>query len=216
MDACLEALAPDSPRYKTLAAARRFKASWVELGQHLTLAREQAAYKGWGFASFEAYCRRELRIKQDTANKLTRSFAFLRDHEPTMLEAGEKRELPPLDVVDLLSQARERTQLSDDKLCALQEEAFAADAKPTRQGLMKKLREADPQAFRATPKVANDTPPEGLGHNELRKALLLAERLESVLTAQGDGVSQQTVGHAHSVVTELRARFAQSRQQGAA
>jgi hypothetical protein len=221
MDARLDALDPSSERFKVLAAARRFKASWVELGQNLTLSREQGSFKVWGFATFEAYCRRELRIKQDTANKLTRSFAFLRDHEPDVLEgAGEDgapaRELPPLDVVDLLSQARERTQVSDEALATLQEEVFAPEAKATRQGLMKKLREHDPEAFRPTGKGEAAVLPAANGDNDLRKALLLAERLEVLLTAQDNEVFGTTLKHAHSVVTGLRECFEQSRRAGAA
>src|SRR4051812_45199566 len=96
MSAQLEALDPASARYQVLAAARQFKAFWVDLGERLTQVRESYAFTQWGYTSFEAYCRRELHIKQDTANKLTRSFAFLRDHEPTVLERRDTHELPPL------------------------------------------------------------------------------------------------------------------------
>ncbi len=218
MDAQLQQLDPASERHQVLQAARGFKASWVALGQRLTLAREQKQFVGWGFSSFEAYCRRELRLRPETANKLTRSFAFLRDHQPEAASGPTQRELPPLDVVDLLSQAKERTQLTPEALSVLQEEAFAPEAKVTKQGLLKKLREVDPQAFRAvnapaTPAdSANDDPSRRI---ELRKALLLAERLESVLRGQG-GISEQAMGHARSVVSELRERFAQDSREGAA
>jgi hypothetical protein len=211
MDAALEQLDPASDRYQVLAAARQFKAFWVELGERLTVVRESHGYRAWGYASFEAYCRRELRIKQDTANKLTRSFAFLRDHEPDMLNERHDKELPPLDVLDLMSQARERTKLSDDAFDKVREEVFAPEANPTRNTLMKKLREHDPEAFKPAPK-----PVPAPGENDLRKALLLAERLESLLQAQGDGISKEAVRSAHSVVNELRERFAQNRRQGAA
>ena len=214
IDAHLKALDPTSERFAVLTAARRFKASWVELGENLTVCREKQSFRKWGFASFDAYCRRELRIKQDTANKLTRSFAFLRDHEPDVLQQGDGQQLPPLDVVDLLSQARERTKLSDEALTSLQEEVFAPDAQATKQALMKRLREQDPEAFKPShkeePTVATR------GDSELRKALLLAERLEGVLLAQQKDMSADLMRQAHGVVEGLRQRFAQMRRQGAA
>ena len=50
---------------------------------------------------------------------------------------------------------------------------------------------------------------------ELRKALLLAERLQSVLAGQ-QGISPQAVAHAESLVGELRERCAQQQRAGAA
>ena len=215
MDAQLSELDPSSERYRVLVAARTFKAAWVELGKTLTLVREKHTYKGWGYASFDAYCRRELRIKQDTANKLTRSYAFLRDHEPDVLAQRDNQELPSLDVVDLLSQAKERTKLSDDQLVTLREEVFAAEAKPpSRNDVIKKLREHDPEAFKPAAKSAHVAA--APTDQELRKALLLAERLESLLESQGEAISKEALGNAHFVVQELRERFAQTRRQGAA
>jgi hypothetical protein len=213
MTAQLEALDPASPRYQVLHVARQFKAAWVDLGERLTQVRESNAFTQWGYTSFEAYCRRELHIKQDTANKLTRSFAFLRDHEPTMLEHRDTRELPPLDVVDLLSQAKERTKVSDDAFDSIREQVFDPEAKPpTKNDVVKRFREVDPEAFKPAPKPAT-TP---ATDNDLRKALLLAERLQSLLEAQGDGVSKEAVQNARNVVRELRERFSQTQRQGAA
>lgn len=208
----LDKLDPESERFKVLAAAKEFKASWVELGELLTVVREKEVFSAWGYASFDAYCRRELQIKQETANKLTRSFAFLRDHEPKMLDEGRSsREVPALDVVDLLSQARERTKISDGEFDTIREEVFAAEAAPTRNDVMKRLREADPEAFRPAPKPAN-----AVGENDLRKALLLAERLQSLLEAQNNVVSADGMASAGRLVSELRERFAQTQRQGAA
>ncbi|RYF09504.1 MAG: hypothetical protein EOO40_06765 [Deltaproteobacteria bacterium] len=205
MAARLESLDPATPRYGILAAAREFKASWVELGERLTAAREKEAYAAWGYPSFEAYCRRELQIKQDTANKLTRSFSYLRDHEPKVLDAREGRSMPALDVVDLLSQAKERTEISADAFDSIREQAMDPEARVTRAAIMKKFREADPDAFRPAAKPKDVSPP---GPNDLRKALLLAERLQSVLTAQEGDVFNAAATKAAAVVAELKARFA--------
>ena len=214
MEARLESLDPSSDRFKVLAAARAFKAAWVALGENLTQLRESGGFREWGYSTFETYCRRELRLKPDTVNKLTRSFSFLRDHEPQLLQDRESREMPPLDVVDLLSQAKERTKLSDGDFDKVRESVFTPEegAKPaTKNQVMKQLREHDPEAFKPAPKAEVT-----VGENDLRKALLLAERLESLLQAQGDAVSKEAVNSARSVVSELRERFAQTRRQGAA
>lgn len=212
MAAQLETLDPASPRYHILSAAREFKASWVDLGERLTTAREKQVYTAWGFASFELYCRRELQIKADTANKLTRSFSYLRDHEPKVLDGRQSRDLPSLDVVDLLSQAKERTQISPDAFDTIREQVMAPEAHVSRAEVLKKLREADPEAFKP---VAKPKEAVAVGPNDLRKALLLAERLESLLSAQsGDGF-EAAARKAAAVVTALREQFEAVQKQSA-
>lgn len=212
----LAQMAPDSPRYNVLILAREFKASWVGLGEKLTEIKERQAYKAWGYSNFESYCRRELHLKMDTANKLTRSYAFLRDHEPHVLAEQDKSSIPALDVVDLLSQVHAKTNVGDGALRHIAEEAFSPQANVTRQTVMKKLREVDPTAFRpgATPAPAPleqlpdaQSIPDEQQRAELRKALLLAERLESLLLGQGGPISKDALQHARQVVEVLRRKF---------
>lgn len=80
-------------RIETLGAARRFKNSWVEFGAILIQVRDRAAWRDWGFESFESYCAKELHIRQKTALKLTASYGFLMRHEPSLV--GQPRH--PLD-----------------------------------------------------------------------------------------------------------------------
>ncbi len=208
IEALLGQLDPKSERFRVLRAARDFKASWVELGERLTEAREQEIYKEWGYTSFEAYCRQELRIKGETANKLTRSFSFLRDHNPDSLESREVKELPPLDVVDLLSRARERAKVSDKQFAEIQGEVFEGEAPPTRADVLKRFREVDPEAFKpAAPRPART----GGGAEELRKALLLGERLLE-LVASHDAVSRESRQALKGVVAELKSLFEESRK----
>ena len=178
MGETLSKLEPGSFRYQVLASARDFKAIWVQMGDFLTRVREQSLYKEWGHPNFETYCRKEVRIRQDTANKLTRSFSFVRDNEPTVLAERTERELPPLDVVDLLSRAKERTQVDQEKLDTIRHEVFHGEEEPTRQRLIKQFREIDPEAFRAKKK---DEVKPAEGDPDMRKALLIAERLLSLL-----------------------------------
>jgi hypothetical protein len=203
----LAQLPPDSERYGVLSAARKFKASWVALGQLLVAVRENSAHTDWGYPTFEAYCRRELNIKQETANKLTRSFAFLRDHAPSTL-AGDTSDAraPALDVVDLLSQAQERTKVSAEALAGIGQELLSQDKTPTRSAVLKRLRQDDPDAFRPAPKAVS-LPTAGPVDQDLRKALLLAERLDGLLQAQGERVSAAARQRMQSVTTELREAF---------
>lgn len=100
-------------RQTVLLAAKRFKSSWVELGKLLAKVRNDGTYADWGYASFEAYCLAELRIKKQTADKLTRNFSFLEKHEPQAMRAPELPEAAPaFEVVEVLAQAEERGQLS--------------------------------------------------------------------------------------------------------
>ncbi len=200
MEDQLKQLDPSSDRYAILSAARDFKASWVALGERLTTVRDGGLYREWGYSSFEAYARRELRIRQDTANKLTRSFSFLREHEPKALEERTERELPPLDVVDLLSRARDRAQVSDDQLATIREEVFAPEANPTRHAVVKKIREIDPDAFRGKPRGPVT------GDEDLRKALLLGERFETLVTGHPE-ISAASKQQLTTIVGELKALY---------
>lgn len=199
----LATLDPSSVRYQVLEAARDFKAAWIELGRRLTVAREDEGWKAWGYSSFEAYCRRELRLRRDTANKLTRSYSFLRDHEPTALEECSTRELPPLDVVDLLSRAREKAKLTDQQLDEIREEVFDPQAGPTtRSQVVKRFREIDPDAFRKAPAEPKAAAKVSV-RPDVRKALLLAERLQALLEAQ-EGISGKALDGVRLSVSELR------------
>ena len=184
------------------------KPSWLKLAEELTRVREQKAYEGWGYSSFEAYARRELRLRQDTAHKLTRSFVFLRDREPTALQHRAERELPSLDVVDLLSRARERTSVDDEALSEIQAEVFAPDANPTRHSVVKRLREYDPEAFRSQRKPPENDDAEG-GDTvntdaDLKKCLVIGERLNELVSNHSQ-ISNASKTGLETLLNELRA-----------
>jgi hypothetical protein len=122
---------PGSFRQAVVLAARRFKASWVELGKLLVKVRNEALYEDWGYPSFEAYALGELRIRKQTADKLTRSFSFLDRHEPqrmARLEAAE--EAPPFEVVEVLAQAEERGQLTAQEYKSIRDAIWNPDKPP--------------------------------------------------------------------------------------
>ena len=64
IDQLLQQLSPDSERYQVLMSAKRFKSSWAELGESLTRVANTGEFHDWGYASFEDYCAREIRIRR--------------------------------------------------------------------------------------------------------------------------------------------------------
>ena len=108
----------ESLRYQTLQSARRFKTSWIELGQYLQTVWRDKHYKGWGYESFESYCNKEIAIKQSTALKLLRSYYFLEREEPSFLktklaDSDNVVKLPNCDSVDILRLAKDKKGLNE-------------------------------------------------------------------------------------------------------
>jgi hypothetical protein len=104
---------PGSLRHTVILAAKRFKSSWVEFGKLLAQVRHEGLHEEWGYPNFETYCLAELRIKKQTAEKLTRNYGFLEKHEPQVMKTPELAEAAPaFEVVEVLAQAEERGQLS--------------------------------------------------------------------------------------------------------
>jgi hypothetical protein len=98
----------DPERAELIARARRFKSSWFELGESLADLRRTERYKQWGHPSFEDYCRKELHLRKETAEKLTGSFAFLRKSAPEVLRRdGREAPIPSYQAVDFLRTAED-------------------------------------------------------------------------------------------------------------
>ena len=105
LDARIGELPEGSLRRKVLESARRFKASWVDLGRMLAQVRREGSWQEWGWSSFEDYCTKELFLRRATAEKLALSYGFLEKHEPEMARARELRSAPPFEVIEVLSRA---------------------------------------------------------------------------------------------------------------
>jgi hypothetical protein len=180
LDETLKTLDPHSERYRVLSVARDFKAAWVDLAEKLVSVLHANVYETWGYPSFEHYCRTELKLKPETAHKLTRSYAYVREHQPDALLRREHVEMPPLDVVDMLSRAGERTRVPQEALSGIHARVFSAEqAPPTKAGVLKEMRQHDPDAFKPAQVSKAQPLPE-----DLRKALLLSERLRVLLTQE--------------------------------
>jgi lipopolysaccharide biosynthesis regulator YciM len=100
----------DPERAHMLECARRFKASWVELGEALTEVRRSARWRDWGFESIEEYAKKELRLRPETVEKLTGSYQFLAKRAPALLDKNSfDQNIPSYQAIDFLRRAEERT-----------------------------------------------------------------------------------------------------------
>jgi hypothetical protein len=131
LDSRIEELPEGSFRREVLESARRFKASWVELGRQLTRVKREGLWSEWGHASFDAYCTKELFIRKQTAEKLTMSYGFLERHEPHLVKEprerhGDAGRAPPFEVIEVLSRAEAAGRIDDSRWSELREEVLEA------------------------------------------------------------------------------------------
>lgn len=121
------AVADDPERADTLAKARAFKRTWLELAEALTRVQSQQAWQRWGFTDFEAYCRKELHLRASTVAKLLGSYRFLETSAPRVIERSRKGELSPvpsLAAVEFVAKATERGAADPDTMETIQRVAF--------------------------------------------------------------------------------------------
>ena len=124
----MQELTPDSDRYRVLATAKQFKASWAELGERLVNVSQRSLFRDWGYDSFGDYCSREIRIRKATAEKLTMAYRFLEREEPGVLARNEGlKPLPDYRSVDLLRRAQEEEQFEPEQYQALREAVVEDD-----------------------------------------------------------------------------------------
>lgn len=106
--AIAEAHADDPERVEVLNRTRRFKMSWIELAEALTEIRRANSWQRWGFKSFEQYYKNELHLRQDTVDKLTGSYLFLKNKAPQVLERDAvDAVMPNYQAIDFLRRAEE-------------------------------------------------------------------------------------------------------------
>ncbi|MBM4379712.1 MAG: hypothetical protein FJ086_10495 [Deltaproteobacteria bacterium] len=192
---------PGSLRQQVLQASKRFKATWAEMGKLLVRVRDDGAWKGWGFESFESYCSKELHLRKATVEKLTRSFSFLARHEPRVMEAEDFQErVPAFEVVEVLAEAEQRGQLSEAEYTAVRDSIWDP-ARPAAE-LKRELVERFPRP----------PPPEDL---TLRRFAAAARKLAGELQASG-AVPGGVLQRASELAEELEALAGAGRAKGRA
>ncbi len=105
----MQSLPPESLRYRVLDSAKNFKTSWAQLGQSLYAVYKDKLYKDWGYGTFEAYCAKEIGIRQETAAKLLKSYYFLEKEEPAYL----KENIPSFEATNALRLAKQSSKISE-------------------------------------------------------------------------------------------------------
>ncbi len=145
----------NSMRYKVLECTKRFKTSWIELGQILYTVYKDKLYKDWGYIKFDTYVSKEIGIRNQTALKLLRSYRFLEKEEPQLLQIENQEEakaaaIPSYESVDVLRRAHNNKEIDNMDYARIKKDIFekGKDVKDVRKDLtqlMRERRELDPQ-----------------------------------------------------------------------
>jgi hypothetical protein len=122
-------MANDELRVKTVEIAKQHKASWIQLGQHLFSIYKNKLYKDWGYQAFETYCKKELNIKEATASKLIKSYAFLEKEEPRIVRPDYKeeetpRKIPDYEAVNALRLAKNNKNIPTNEFAELRNDVL--------------------------------------------------------------------------------------------
>ena len=154
----------DSLRYHILESVKKFKTSWIELGQALYTVHRDKLYKDWGYQDFQAYTAKEIGIKKQTAIKLLRSYYFLEQEEPgylkeDYLQAAGPEILPSYESIDILRLAKNKKSLDSHDYFNLKKAVFqnGQDPKETRKDLavlIRQRQELDPEELRRKRKIS--------------------------------------------------------------
>ena len=116
--------ADDAGRRAILERARAFKASWVELGEALSLLARNHEYTAWGYKSLTEYCQKELHIRDATVYKLVGNYNFLNAHERGLLERDNIVRLPDPDSLRVLAKAKDEKGINEETYASLRESAL--------------------------------------------------------------------------------------------
>lgn len=128
-------MANEELREKTVEIAKKHKASWIQLGQHLFSIYKNKLYKEWGYQTLEVYCRKELSIKEATAAKLIRSYSFLEREEPRIVrpeftEEEAPKKIPDYEAVNLLRLAKNNKNIPLNEFAELRNDVLNEGKEP--------------------------------------------------------------------------------------
>jgi hypothetical protein len=122
------AVSGDPERADTLAKARAFKRTWLELAEALSRAHDKRLWEKWGFSDFDAYCRKELHLRGSTVAKLLGSYRFLESSAPRVIERARADHydapIPSLPAVEFVKRATEEGSADAETLRSIHRIAF--------------------------------------------------------------------------------------------
>ena len=129
MEQQMKTLSPETLRYRVLDTAKNFKSSWMQLGQCLYAVYKDKLFRDWGFGTFEAYCAKEIGIRQETAVKLLKSYYFLEKEEPDYLkrralDTDKPSEVPAFEAVNALRLAKQSAKISEKDYGKIRDEVL--------------------------------------------------------------------------------------------
>lgn len=166
----LKQVEPGSTRYTILHSAKQFKSSWVELGQLLSEVRNAQLYQEWGYGDFADYCAREIRIRRQTADKLTHAYHYLTQHNPSTLSNQDNPvPLPDYRSLNLLEQINTEALMGDEELQSLKDKVFSGTL--THPKLAKTVRDLKRE----------QAPSQFNQYTDIKQALSAARRFQSSL-----------------------------------
>ena len=119
----------DQLRNETVEIAKKHKASWIQLGQHLFSIYKNKLYKEWGYQAFDAYCKKELNIREATASKLIKSYSFLEKEEPRIVKPDftdeeTPRKIPDYEAVNALRLAKNNKNIPTNEFAELRNDVL--------------------------------------------------------------------------------------------
>lgn len=122
----------DPERADTLAKARAFKRTWLELAEALSRCNEKKLWERWGFSDFDAYCRKELHLRGSTVAKLLGSYRFLESSAPKVIERARMDDfdmpIPSVATVEFVQRATEHGKADEETLQSIHRVAFEEGA----------------------------------------------------------------------------------------
>lgn len=166
----------DPERADTIAKARAFKRTWLELAEALQRVSRKNQWSGWGYPDFDTYCRKELHLRASTVQKLLGSYSFLESAAPRVIErARDERQqapIPSIASVDFVRRATEVGEADEPTMESIRRVAFDEGAEPAY--LRKQFNDV---AFPTTDRQRKD---------KLRGAIAAAARRLSSLMCEND------------------------------
>ncbi len=119
----------DELRIQTVEIAKKHKASWIQLGQHLFSIYKNKLYKEWGYPAFDSYCKKELGIRDTTASKLIKSYSFLEKEEPRIVKSDyaedeTPRKIPDYESVNVLRLAKNNKNIPTNEFAELRNDVL--------------------------------------------------------------------------------------------
>ena len=190
------AVAADPERADTLAKARAFKRTWLELAEALARVQQGKQWEGWGFPDFDAYCRKELHLRSSTVAKLLGSYRFLETSAPRVIERARASEpafespIPSLASVEFVKKATERDAADAETIQQIHRVAF--DEGVDAPVLARRFKDV------AFPETDRDK------REKLRGAIAqVARRLSTLIAETGSPVPKQLAVRVEETVGEL-------------